>query len=116
MPADPGTVVSTYVQSWTSGDFETTRSTLDDMVTFRGPLGAADGIEECMQGLHGLKRIVESSERREVIVDGDDVCLIYDLVTTELGTIPTAGWFQLRDGRITAIQVFFDPRPLLPPQ
>jgi len=115
MSADPGTTVSTYVKSWTSGDFDTTRSTLADDVTFLGPLGTADGIEECIGGLQGLKQIVESSEQHQVIVDGDDVCLIYDLHTTKFGTIPTAGWFQLRDGKITSIRVYFDPRPLAPP-
>lgn len=113
MSADPGTTVSTYVKAWTSGDFDTTRSTLADDVSFVGPLGTADGIEECMNGLQGLKQIVESSEQQQVIVDGDDVCLIYDLATTKFGTIPTAGWFQLRDGKITSIRVFFDPRPLM---
>jgi hypothetical protein len=49
-----------------------------------------------------------------VIADGDDVCLIYDLVTVPAGTVPTAGWFRLRDGKIAAIQVFFDARPLDP--
>ena len=38
-----------------------------------------------------------------------------DLITnTPAGTIPTAGWFQLRDGKIAAIRVFFDARPLDP--
>jgi hypothetical protein len=42
------------------------------------------------------------------------VCLIYDLVTVPAGTVPTAGWFRLRDGKIAAIRVFFDARPLDP--
>ena len=114
MPAyDTGAAVTTYVKAWTSGDFDTARSTLHDDVTFVGPLGTADGIDECMEGLQGLKQIVESADQRRLIVDGDDVCLIYDLVTnTPAGTVPTAGWFQVRDGRITSIRVFFDPRPL----
>jgi ketosteroid isomerase-like protein len=115
MPApDASSVVTTYVKAWTSGDFDTARSTLHDDVTFVGPLGTADGIDECMRGLQGLKQIVESSRQRKVIADGDDVCLIYDLVTVPAGTVPTAGWFRLRDGKIAAIQVFFDARPLDP--
>jgi ketosteroid isomerase-like protein len=110
--SDASSVVTTYVKAWTSGDFDTTRSTLRDDVAFVGPLGTANGIDECMRGLQGLKQIVESSEQRKVIADGDDVCLIYDLVTTAAGTIPTAGWFQVRDGKIATIRVFFDPRPL----
>ena len=106
-------VVTTYVKAWTSGDFATARSTLHDDVAFVGPLGTADGVDDCMRGLRGLKQIVESSEQRKVFADGDDVCLVYDIITPA-GTIPTAGWFQLRDGKIAAIRVFFDARPLDP--
>src|SRR4030095_5219288 len=72
-----------------------------DLDTCAGPLGIADGVDECMRGLQGLKQIIEASEQRKVIADGDDVCLIYDLVTTAAGTIPTAGWFHLPDCQIT---------------
>lgn len=109
-----GSVVTTYVRSWTSGDFDTARSTLHDDVAFEGPLGTANGIDDCMQGLHGLKQIVDSADQHQLIVDGNDVCLIYDLNTnTPAGSVPTAGWFQVRDGRIASIRVFFDPRPLV---
>ena len=112
--SDASSVVTTYVKAWTSGDFDTTRSTLRDDVAFAGPLGTADGIDECMRGLQGLKQIVKASEQHKVIADGDDVCLIYDLVTTSAGTIPTAGWFQVRDGKVATITAFFDARPLDP--
>jgi limonene-1,2-epoxide hydrolase len=111
---DASSVVTTYVKAWTSGDFDTARSTLRDDVAFVGPLGTADGIDDCIRGLQGLKQIVEASEQRKVIADGDDVCLIYDLLTTSAGTIPTAGWFQVRDGKIATITAFFDARPLDP--
>jgi SnoaL-like domain len=112
---DASSVVTTYVNAWTSGDFGMARSTLHDDVEFVGPLGTASGIDDCMRGLEGLKQIVASSEPRKVIADGDDVCLIYDLfTTTSAGIIPTAGWFQLRGGKIAAIRGFFDARPLDP--
>jgi limonene-1,2-epoxide hydrolase len=112
---DTGTVATTYVGAWTSGDFDTARSTLHDDVSFVGPLGTVDGIDECMRGLQGMKQMVEGAEVHKTIADGDDVCVIYDLVTnTPAGTIPTAGWFQLRDGKIASIRAFFDARPLDP--
>jgi limonene-1,2-epoxide hydrolase len=116
MPAtDTGTVAATYVEAWTSGDFDTARSTLREDVSFVGPLGTASGIDECMRGLQGMKQMVDAAQVHKTIADGDDVCVIYDLVThTPAGTIPTAGWFQLRDGRIASIRAFFDARPLDP--
>jgi SnoaL-like domain len=90
--SDAGSVAATYVHAWTSGDFDTARSTLRDDVSFVGPLGTANGIGECLRGLQGLKQIVDSGDVRKVIASGDDACVIYDLVTnTPAGTIPTAG-------------------------
>jgi hypothetical protein len=37
--SDASSVVTTYVKAWTSGDFDTARSTLRDDVAFAGPLG-----------------------------------------------------------------------------
>src|SRR4029450_11235796 len=70
--SDASSIVTTYVKAWTSGDFDTARSTLRDDVTFIGPLGTADGVDECMRGLQGLKQIVETSEQRKVIARATD--------------------------------------------
>lgn len=49
--------------------------------------------------------------------EGDEVCVLYDLVTTTpAGAAPVAEWFRVRDDRIAAIQVYFDARPFAPPQ
>ena len=56
MSADPRTVASTYFRSWQAKDFDTLRSLLADDVTFRGPLGTADGVEECMRDCRGCHR------------------------------------------------------------
>lgn len=93
---------------------ERTRALLDDAVRFVGPLGQTVGADEYISGVGGLAQIVTGADQHEVIVDGDDVCIIYDLVTkTEAGAIPCAGWYQVRDGRVAWVRVYFDPRPLL---
>jgi limonene-1,2-epoxide hydrolase len=44
------------------------------------------------------------------------VCIVNDLVTkTPPATIPTAGWYKVRDRRIASIRAFFDARPLTAP-
>ena len=46
--------------------------------------------------------------------DGDDVCILYDLVTNDPpDTIPTVGWYRVKDGKVVSVRAFFDPRPLL---
>jgi ketosteroid isomerase-like protein len=112
--SDAGAVASTCLKAWTTGDLATTRSVLADDVTFVGLLGETDGIDAYMRGIEGLAKIVERADQQQLIVDGDDVCIIYDLVTsTPPATLPTEGWYHVVEGKITSVRAYFDPRPLL---
>ena len=114
---DVGSVATRCLRAWTTGDFETTRALLNDDVTFVGPLGASEGADGYVSGVRNFARLVKSAEVHTVIADGDDVCVIYDLITeTPAGTIPTAGWYRIRGGKISAIRAFFDARPFEQPQ
>lgn len=109
-----GEVALRCLSAWTSGDFETARALLADDVTFVGPLGQTDGADAYVDGVRGMAKIVQRANVKRVIADGDDVCLIYDLVTAVgAGSVPTAGWYRLRDGKITSVRAYFDPRPLV---
>lgn len=114
MSDDPTTIAQTYFSSWAAKDFDTLRSLLADDVTFRGPLGSADGIEECLKGLEGMSGMIDDITIEKIFVDGDDVLTWYDLRVGEV-TAPTVNWSQLENGKITRIRALFDPRPLLPP-
>lgn len=111
---DATAVIATKsLQAWTTGDFAKTRALCHDDVTFVGPLGTADGVEDYMNGVRGLSKIVKTAEPQKILVDGEDVCIIYDLVTdTPAGTVPTVGWYHVEDGKISSVRAFFDPRPL----
>jgi hypothetical protein len=111
--AEAKNIATQCLFSWTNGDFETARSLLSDDVTFIGPLGTASGADEYISGLRRLTDIVDSAVPRKVLVDGDDVCIIYDLVTKTAGSIPTVGWYHLRNGQIDSVRAFFDARPLV---
>ena len=107
-------VAARCLDAWTSGDFDTTRSLLADDVTFVGPLGHTEGADAYVEGVRGMAKMVKGVDRRQVIADGDNVCIIYDLVTdTPAGAIATAGWYGLRDGKIVSVRAYFDPRPLV---
>ncbi|MGZ6562428.1 MAG: nuclear transport factor 2 family protein [Solirubrobacteraceae bacterium] len=113
---DAESVASECLQAWTKGDFETAASLLDEDISFVGPFGAAEGADAYLSGLRRFQaRGVQGVDIRRVFSDGHDVCLIYDLVTnTPAGTIPSAGWYQLRGGKIAPVRAFFDARPLVP--
>jgi ketosteroid isomerase-like protein len=112
---DAKSVADKFFKAWTSGDFETARGLLHDDLSFKGPIDTFDNADAYIGALRGLSQIVKAAEEQKVFVDGDDVCVIYDLVTaTPAGTAPTAEWYHLRNGKISAVRVFFDARPFAP--
>jgi hypothetical protein len=116
---DPKLVASRCLEAWSSGDFDAARAFLDEHVQFTGPLGHTEGVDDYIEGVRGLARSVKSVEQRRIFGEGDDVCIVYDLVTkTSVGSVPTAGWYRVRHGRIVSINAFFDARALMamPPE
>jgi limonene-1,2-epoxide hydrolase len=110
---DPRTLATTYLTSWQRQDFDTLRGTLADDVTFRGVLGATDGIDDALAGLRGMAAIVMEFRVQAMVADGDDVMTWYDFHSSVAEPMPTVNWSHVRDGKIAAIRAVFDPRPLL---
>lgn len=112
---DAKAVADGFFRAWTKGDFDTARSLLHDDVNFAGPIDSFNDADAYIGALRGLSQIVQSTEEQKVFVDGNDVCVLYDLVTnTPAGTAPTAEWYRVRDGKISAVRVYFDARPFAP--
>lgn len=55
-------------------------------------------------------QIDDAVQRR--FVDGADVLTRFDLHTSGAPPCPTVKWSHVKDGKITANRVTFDPRPL----
>jgi ketosteroid isomerase-like protein len=109
--ADAAQVAERFFAAWTSKDFDGARALLHDDLFFQGPIDTFSDADSYVRALEGLSQIVTGVDRRKVFVDGDDVCVIYDLRTAPVPSAPTAEWYQVRDGRIASIRVFFDARP-----
>ncbi|GAA3042334.1 nuclear transport factor 2 family protein [Actinokineospora globicatena] len=109
----PEETVRTYFDSWKAKDFDRLRAILADDVTFTGPLGKANGADECRAGIEGLSAIVTDVVVRHRFVDGDDVLTWFELHTTEAGPVQTANWSHVHNGKVDRIQVTFDLRELL---
>jgi ketosteroid isomerase-like protein len=112
-PADPAALATTYVAAWQEHDWARLRSVLADDVTFRGPLGRADSADECIAGLRAMARTLDHIDVRARLSDDTQVITWFDLHSTVAPPTPTANWTQVRDGKITAIRVAFDPRETL---
>ena len=108
------TVAAAYFDAWLAGDFARLRSVLADHVTFAGPMGQAQGADECLRGLEGLAKIITGLEIRQVFTAGsDDVLTWYEMATRVADPVPVANWMHIEDGKITRIKAAFDPRGIL---
>ncbi len=105
-------VAASYFDAWKRHDFARLRTILADDVTFDGPLGHAANAEECIAGLKRMSEIVTDIVIRKTFVDGPDVLTWFDLHTATTDPLPTVNWRHVDNGKITAIRVTFDPRPL----
>jgi ketosteroid isomerase-like protein len=109
--ASPAEVVEGYFDAWTSKDFDRARSLLHDDLSFIGPIERLNSADALMDSIKGLAQIVIGAERRGLVAQGDQVCVIYDLHTVPIPTAPVAEWYTVRDGKVASMQAFFDARP-----
>jgi len=103
--ADAKQVAEGFFDAWTGGDFERARGLLHDDVSFEGPIDSFSDAVSYLASLRQLSGIVTGAEKRKVFVDGDDVCVIYDLKTTPVPSSRTCEWYRVRDGRIASVSV-----------
>jgi len=110
--ANAGQVVQGFMGAMGKGDFAVARKYLHENLSFRGPIDAFDKSEPYLQALEKLHKMVERVDIKKMFVDGNDVCLLYDLVTnTPAGTSFVCEWMQVKDEKIASIRVVFDARP-----
>jgi ketosteroid isomerase-like protein len=112
--ADSAQVVEDFFAAWTSKDFARARALLHDDVSFEGPIDTFDDADAYMAALQRLSGIVTGAVKQKQFVDGDDVCVIYDLQTAPVPSSRTCEWFRVRDGKIASVSVVFDARPFAP--
>jgi hypothetical protein len=96
-------------------DWAGARAHLADKLQFVGPFESFSNPEDYLKALQKLHPIVERVDLKKVFADGDDVCVLYDLVTnTPAGTAFIAEWHHVNQGKIDRIRVVFDARPFAP--
>jgi ketosteroid isomerase-like protein len=109
--ADAAEVAEAFFDAWTGKDFDRVRGLLHDNVSYQDPVDNFSDADSYLASLRQFLGIVQGVEKQKVFVDGDDVCVIYDLTTAPVPSTRTCEWFTLRDGKIASICVIFDARP-----
>ncbi len=102
--------VTRYIQAVGDKRFDRLPAMLDPEADFDGPgLKPAHGAEAFMAGLQRLGPILLRNDIKHIVVDGDEVCVIYDFVTdTPAGRVASVEWLKLEDGRIRTAELVFD--------
>ena len=114
MVTNAGELVQRYFGAIGSGDAATARGLLKDDLYFKGPFDEFHSADDLMRSLGQLAQIVKGARPVKQFVDGNDVCVIYDLETTVAGTSPVVEWHHVEGDKIVAIHAYFDARPFAP--
>jgi len=106
---DVGDIATHYIEAVGAHNLDAVEALLADDVVATTTRGASNKAEWIV-ALGRLLRVLQRNEIRQVVVDGDSACIVYDFVTdTEAGAIPCAEWITVdTDGRMTAINLLFE--------
>jgi ketosteroid isomerase-like protein len=105
-------IVEQYHGHFANKAWAQARELLHDDLSFEGPIDRFSRAADYIQAVKRLEAISKRVEVRKILADGDDVVVIFDMVTeTPIGTAPISEWFHVRGNKIDSIRVFFDARP-----
>jgi len=105
-------IVSDYQQALGKGDFATARTLVHDNLLFQGPLETFHSPEPYFEALKKLHPIIQRIDMKKIFADGDDVCVLYNMVTnTPAGTAFVCEWYQVKGEKIAGVRTVFDARP-----
>ena len=107
-----GEVVHRFHAAVGAKDFVAARKLLHDDLSFKGPIDTFHKADDYVEAIKKLAGIVKGVEVKKVFVDGNEVCVLYDMITnTPAGTSFISEWFRTKGDRISEIRVVFDARP-----
>ena len=105
----PKATAEAYFEAWRAKDFDAARGHLHDDLSFQGPFDSFNSAEDLISAITQLGGLVKTLEKRNVLVDGQDVCIIYDLVPVkDASNVGMAELYRVVDDKISAIRVIFD--------
>lgn len=111
---DTETVAKAYIQAVGAHDPDALDKLLDDQVRAEFA-GATSDKEAWVAALQRLMPALVRNELREVFVDGQRACVVYDFVTdTSAGAVRCVELLTVVDGRITQIELLLDRAAFAP--
>jgi ketosteroid isomerase-like protein len=104
-------VVRGYYRAWTSRDLTKARSLLADNLRFEGAIDQFQTGDDFARALGGFVQMLAEVRLLAEFYSTEDAMLLYDCVTPA-GTIRTAEYFKVKDGKIQEIKLVVDASEL----
>ena len=108
---NPKEVVLSYIRALDGSQYDKAMEYLEDKVRIRGPAGETFG--KPTDFIEMLMKYRGRYDIKKVFAEGDDVCVLYDLVTTG-SAVYMCSWYQVKNGKIASIRTVFDPKAFGP--
>ncbi|MCL5067391.1 MAG: nuclear transport factor 2 family protein [Thaumarchaeota archaeon] len=99
-------LVLSYINALDKQDYDSAMNYLNDEIRIRG--NSNESFNRPREFIEMLRQFRGKYNVKKVFADGEDVCLIYDLVTP-VATVIMCSWYQVKNGKIASIQTVFDP-------
>ena len=104
--------VTAYLDALYAGDLTTARRYLADQFSFTGPAARFSDPDRYLNATLHAAQAVRRLHKHKMFVDGQDVCLFYDLHLDHLViVVPMAEWYHFEGERISAIRTILDTAP-----
>jgi len=105
-------IVERYKAAMGRGDFTAARQLLHDDLLFQGAIDTFNRADEYLEASKRLANIIQRIDVKKVFAEGNDVCVLYEMVTnTPAGTAFIVEWYQVRGEKIGSLRAVFDARP-----
>jgi hypothetical protein len=102
-------IVLSFLKALNEEEFNSAQELLDASFRFEGPLGIRNNSKDYMQDMEKIKL---KYEIEKVFEEGNYVSLFYK-VSIAGQNLPTAGLYNVENGKLKSLRVLFDPRPVL---
>ena len=98
-------IVLSYIKALDNGEYDTAAGYLCDDIRIIGPAG--ESFANPKEFVNMLRQYHGKYEIKKIFTDGEDVCLLYDLITP-IAKVFMCSWYQVHEGKIETIHTIFD--------
>lgn len=110
---ESGQILKRFYDAVVGRDFAAAETYLADDLEFEGVFETYRSAKHYLQTLSGLMQITVRLEVKEIIAQGNNAAIFFDLQTKAPaeGKVLVAEWHQFKDGKIFHVRSAFDARP-----